>query len=97
MSPAGSIIASQRLGGGPNPDGKGRVPNITPDPSGIGGWSKGDIADVLKSGFTPDFDVVGGSLGPVIKNTSQLSDDDRAAMAEYLKTVPPVAGTAKPK
>ena len=35
-------------------------------------------------------------MGPVIKNTSQLTDADRAAMAEYLKSVPAVK-SEKPK
>ncbi len=33
----------------------------------------------------------------VIKNTSQLSDEDLAAMADYLKSLPPVDGPARPK
>lgn len=76
------------LGGAPNPDGKGRIPNVTP---GELSWSAVDIAEYLKSGFTPDYDVVGGSMADVVKNTSRLSDADRAAIAGYLKSVPPVA------
>jgi mono/diheme cytochrome c family protein len=87
---AGNIVADRRFGGGPNPEGKGTVPNITPDETGIGGWSKGDIAELLKTGFTPEYDAVGGSMAPVVKNTSQLTDADRAAMAEYLKSLPKV-------
>jgi mono/diheme cytochrome c family protein len=33
----------------------------------------------------------------VIRNTSQLSPQDRAAMAEYLKSLPPVQGPTPPK
>jgi hypothetical protein len=33
----------------------------------------------------------------VIKNTSMLSDEDRAAMAAYLKSLPAVDGPARPK
>jgi hypothetical protein len=33
----------------------------------------------------------------VIKNTSQLGPEDRAAMAEYLKSLPPVEGPPRPK
>ena len=51
---------------------------------------------IVKSGFTPDYDAVGGSMGPVVKNTANLTDADRAAMAEYLKSLPPVKGE-KPK
>ena len=32
----------------------------------------------------------------VIRNTSQLSPEDRAAIAEYLKSLPPVDGPPRP-
>ena len=32
----------------------------------------------------------------VIRNTSQLSPEDRAAMAEYIKSLPPVEGPPRP-
>jgi hypothetical protein len=33
----------------------------------------------------------------VIKNTSQLPAEDRAAIAEYVKSLPPVEGPPRPK
>jgi mono/diheme cytochrome c family protein len=94
----GGVEPSRRFAGAPDLEGKGVVPNITPDPSGIGSWSAGDIAELLKTGFTPEYDSVGGSMAQVIKNSSQLSDADRAAMAEYLKSLPPrPAPPKKPK
>ncbi|MBA7714432.1 hypothetical protein ES703_123455 [subsurface metagenome] len=33
----------------------------------------------------------------VIRNTSQLPAADRAAMAEYVKSLPPVEGPPRPK
>jgi hypothetical protein len=33
----------------------------------------------------------------VIRNTSQLSPEDCAAIAEYLKSLPPVDGPPRPK
>jgi mono/diheme cytochrome c family protein len=71
------------------------VPNITQ--KGIGEWSEKDIAFFLETGATPDGDSAGGSMVRVIKNTSQLSPEDRAAMAEYLKSLPPVDGPPRPK
>jgi mono/diheme cytochrome c family protein len=91
----GGIIESQRFAGGPNPEGKGWVPNITQ--KGIDDWSEKDIAYFLETGQTPDGDSIGGSMGRVIKNTSLLSADDRAAMAMYLKSLPPVEGPPRPK
>jgi hypothetical protein len=32
----------------------------------------------------------------VIKNTSQLSPEDRAAIADYIKSLPPVDGPPRP-
>jgi len=94
-NPLGGIISSQRFAGGPNPEGEGWVPNITQ--KGLKDWSEKDLAYFLKSGETPDGDTAGGSMARVIKNTSQLTDDDRAAMAAYLKSLPPVDGPPKPK
>jgi mono/diheme cytochrome c family protein len=91
----GGIIASQRFAGGPDPEGEGWVPNITQ--KGIGDWSEKDIAWFLETGQTPDGDTIGGSMGRVIRNTSQLSEADRAAIANYLKSLPPVDGPPRPK
>lgn len=88
----GGIEADRRFSGGPDPAGKGWVPNITPSPDGIGAWSEADIAEFLKTGFTPEFDSAGGSMAEVIQNTSRLTDADRAAMATYLATLPARAG-----
>src|ERR1700754_2057369 len=90
----GGIVTAQRFAGGPNPVGEGWVPNITP--KGIGEWSQKDIAGYLENGLTPDGDSAGGSMARVIRNTSQLSPADRAAMAEYLKSLPPVEGPPRP-
>lgn len=91
----GGIVSSQRFAGGPNPEGEGWVPNITQ--KGLKDWSEADIASMLKTGDLPDGDSVGGSMVRVVKNTSQLSDEDRAAMATYLKSLPPVDGPPRPR
>jgi mono/diheme cytochrome c family protein len=91
----GGIIAAQRFAGGPNPEGEGWVPNITQ--KGIGEWSDKDIAYFLKSGQTPDGDSAGGSMVRVIRNTSQLPETDQAAIADYVKSLPPVEGPPRPK
>jgi mono/diheme cytochrome c family protein len=84
----GGLQRGQWLAGAANPSGEGRIPNITP-----GGltWSETEIAGYLKTGFTPEFDVVGGEMAEVVRNMSQLSDDDRAAIAAYLKAIPAIA------
>ena len=93
----GAISKATRFAGGPDPEGKGWVPNITQAEDALGKWSKEEIAELLKSGFTPEFDSVGGSMAAVIRNTSQLSDADRLAMAEYLKSLPAVQGPPRPQ
>jgi mono/diheme cytochrome c family protein len=86
----GGIITAQRFAGGPNPEGEGWVPNITQ--KGIGDWSEKDIDYFLETGELPDGDNAGGAMARVIRNTSQLSAPDRAAIAEYIKSLPPVEG-----
>jgi mono/diheme cytochrome c family protein len=94
---AGAIVEERRFAGGPDPEGRGIVPNITPSPTGIGGWTVDDIATLLKTGETPNFDTVGGPMGSVVANTAQLSDPDRRAMAEYLLSLPPREGFKRPE
>src|ERR1700687_569219 len=91
----GGIITAQRFAGGPNPEGEGWVPNITQ--KGLGKWSENDIADFLETGDLPDGDSAGGAMVRVIKNTSQLNPEDRAAIADYIKSLPPVDGPPRPK
>ena len=91
----GGIVAAQRFAGGPNPEGEGFVPNITQ--KRLGDWSAKDIAFFLETGQTPDGDTAGGSMARVIRNTSQLSAEDCAAIAEYIKSLPPVEGPKRPE
>jgi hypothetical protein len=71
-----------------------KVPNITPDPeTGLGSWSPEDVIRVLETGLLPDFDAVGGAMGEVVKSTSKLTPEDRAAIAAYLATLPAVANS----
>lgn len=86
--PMGGFVPDQWLAGAPNPEGEGRIPNITPGSKSIGEWSEADIATYLETGFTPDFDTVGGSMVEVQKNMARLPAEDREAIAAYLKAVP---------
>ncbi|EAU43330.1 cytochrome c-553 [Fulvimarina pelagi HTCC2506] len=92
---AGGMIESKWLAGGPNPDGDGRIPNITSSEAGVGSWSESDLAYYFESGFTPDFDSVGGSMVDVQENLAQLPAADREAIAAYLKAVPPIGAEAE--
>lgn len=81
----GALDHRQWLAGAPNPEGKGRIPNITP---GALKWSAAEIADYLETGFTPDYDSVGGSMVEVQENMARLPAEDRQAIAAYLKAIP---------
>jgi mono/diheme cytochrome c family protein len=90
----GGIVSGLRFTGGPAPDGEGNVPNITQ--FRLKDWSVADIADMLATGMTPE-DSVGGSMVDVVRNTAQLSKEDREAMAVYIKSLPAVEGRAPKK
>lgn len=84
----GGLESGKHLAGGPNPEGEGTVPNITPSSKSMGEWSQADIASYLESGFTPDYDSVGGSMVKVQENMARLPAEDREAIAAYLKAIP---------
>jgi len=97
----GGIIESERFAGGPSPDGNGWVPNITPaglghSPLGDIHWTEDDITSFLGDGMNPVGDFAGGGMAEVIRNTSLLSHDDRAAMAAYIVSLPPRTGPEPP-
>lgn len=92
----GTIIADFRYAGGADMEGTGWVPNITQHKDGVAEWSAKDIAWMLKSGDTPEGDVVGGSMKSVVKNMAELPDTDRTAIAAYIKALPGRASPPKP-
>jgi mono/diheme cytochrome c family protein len=67
--------------------------NLTPDvETGIGSWSEADIIKALKLGQRPD----GSPLLPPMPwpNYSRMTDEDLAALAAYLKSIPAVKHVA---
>ena len=86
---AGGAMKSEWLSGAVAAEGKGVVPNITSGEGGISDWLEEDIANYLETGFTPDFDSVGGAMVDVQANMAQLTEEDREAIAAYLKAIPP--------
>ena len=83
----GAIKPSTRFAGGPDPEGTGFIPNITP--SRIGDWSEADIVRLLETGQTPSHGRVGSSMADVVTNTAKLPGSDREAIARYIKSLPP--------
>lgn len=84
----GGLDKGRWMAGAPAMEGQGAIDNITSGEGGIGGWSEGDIATLLESGFTPDFDSVGGKMASVVRNMAELPASDREAIAAYLKAIP---------
>lgn len=71
------------------------VANITPDKeTGIGEWKREDIVELLHSGTKPDLDNVQGLMAEVIQGVGvgykDMTQADAQAIADYLKTVPPI-------
>ncbi len=73
------------------------VPNITPHrETGIGEWDEEDIFQLLKTGFTPEFDNVQGSMAEVVEGRGggpgykDAPEPILRAIAAYLRTVPPI-------
>lgn len=65
-------------------------PNLTPHPeNGTGRWNEADIVKAIRSGQRPD----GRILAPIMPwmNYARLTDRDAAAIAAYLKSLPPSA------
>jgi mono/diheme cytochrome c family protein len=84
----GAIVEERRFAGGPNPEGEGTIPNVTQH--SLSAYSEKDIVEILTTGMNPEGDNVGGSMAAVVRNTAQLPEADRAAMATYIKSLPPV-------
>jgi len=67
------------------------VPNITPhEGTGIGDWSRDDLQLFLKFGELPNGEYAAGSMDPVIEGLRHLTADDRDALIDYLRALPPI-------
>ena len=91
-NPFGARDDALELAGNPDgPDGK-KIPNIRKDrEGGIGRWTIEDMLLFFEMGMLPDGDFTGSSMSAVIDdNTSQLTADDRRAIAVYLQSLAPL-------
>ncbi len=93
----GAAIPGRALAGAAMLDGTGGyAPNLTSDASGLGDWSQRQIVRLLSTGLKPNFDAVGGAMGPVVQNLSMLSPSDLQAIAAYLMSLKPLPATPRP-
>jgi mono/diheme cytochrome c family protein len=70
-------------------------PNLTPDrETGLGAWSAAEIVTAVRTGVRPD----GRILAPIMPwhAYAALTDADAAALAAYLKSIPPVRNATPP-
>ena len=92
----GALDRGHAYAGNPHgPDGQD-APDITTDKKdGIGGWKLDELVEVLKTGNTPDGDVVGKGMGDVVDGTGKLTDADLHAIAVYIQSLPALPQTPK--
>lgn len=66
--------------------------NITADPDhGIGRWSVADLMGYMRDGYAPGRAVASGPMKEAVDySLRQLTNEDRQAIASYLRTVNPV-------
>ena len=73
------------------------APNITNDERvGLGQWSSHDIVAYLKTGHNRISAATGPMADEIDHSTSKLKDEDLAAMAAYLKSLPGSADSPAP-
>ena len=88
----GASQAGAALGGGLIPVLGWYAPSLTADEeAGLGSWSEVQIAQLLTTGVTNRATVFGPMAEVVAQNLQHLSASDAAAMAHYLKSLPPTA------
>ena len=82
----GGIDAGTALTGNPDKSGPGgKAPALTKAALEKHEYDEASLAQTLSDGFTPGFDNLGGPMGEVVADeTSQWTDEDRAAVAAYL-------------
>src|SRR5262249_29545411 len=92
-TPATWFRGEEYLGGGKmvrTSTGEKPAPNITSSRvSGVGAWDEQEMIHYLRHGVTPDNKRVDASFCPV-SFFANGSSEDVAAIAKYLRTVPPL-------
>jgi mono/diheme cytochrome c family protein len=84
----GAVDKSRRFAGAPDSGGRWTAPNISSADAALGQWSTEDIARYLEHGVTPYGDIAGPEMTIVLRGIAQLSDDDRHALAVFVKSMP---------
>ena len=82
----GAIEPRTRFAGGPDQEGGGLIPNITP--FGIGNWSEDDLERALRDGLTPRGRAIGSTMADIVTDIAALPQSDQKATAAYIKSLP---------
>ncbi len=92
----GALRPDRAYAGNPQgPEGE-LVPNITAHrQTGIGNWSDESLTEFFRFGELPDGEYTTGSMEPVIEGIGKLTDSDRAALVEYIGSLPPIEHRVK--
>jgi mono/diheme cytochrome c family protein len=81
----GAIEAGREFTGNPAGGPGGRAPALTAAALEEDGYDRASLFEALRTGFTPDFDVLGGGMAEVVReSTSHWTDADLEAIAAYL-------------
>ena len=85
----GALISREHLQGNPSGPEGWKVPALAgAKAKEFAAWSVDEIAAYLKTGTKPDFDNAQGPMDEVIQDaTKHLTDEDRRAIALYLKSL----------
>lgn len=86
----GGMKSSEVLAGNSKLPGGSIAPAILSSVLVAKGWTVASLAYALRTGITPNGDVLGGSMSEVVRSgTSFLSETDREAIATYLLNLAP--------
>ena len=90
-SALGGTEASLELAGAPGFGEAKAAPNLTPHGDGLKDWRRADLDLFFEIGMLPNGDFAGGEMSAVVdENTALLTDEDRAAITEYLRQLKPL-------
>ena len=93
----GATTAGAGLAGGLIPVQNWYAPSLaSPHEAGVADWDKQEIVSLLKNGVSKNASVAGPMAGVVLGSTQYLTPDDLAAMAQYLKQLPPSTTAQSP-
>ena len=85
------------LSGGPIPGGDPSWPparNLTPDPTGLGGWSYEQFVHALQESQRPDGTALRAPMTEIAPYAKSMTDVELQALWAYLRSIPPVATAA---